>query len=162
MVLVSIYRGLSRRSRHPSPAGEGTAEGRGWGPCRAQDPDEDPKLYENKVAQLTVEDDLYGLLSATTNPEEREKVRPKLKELLQKMVTLNIQEREQRIARLREQLSSEEQRLAADKGRTESFVNNRVEQMIAEGTGALRRDMMPRQEGRRQRPTSQPAGRPPR
>lgn len=120
---------------------------------------DDPKLYDVKLRQLAVEDELYGMVASETTPEEREKHRDALRIATRKLLELNLAERELRIDRLRQSLSTEEQRLATDRAQLDTHVNGRLEAFINEGTAALRKDMFPVRRPPRSeaKPTTQPA-----
>jgi hypothetical protein len=124
--------------------------------------EEDPKLYDIKVKQLRVEDELYGMLANTNTPEQRTAMKPELTTAAKKLVELTLQEREQRIAKLKDIVTREEQTLASDQGQVDAKTAARVESLITEGQAALRGDMGGgrRGEHRREWPASQPVSQP--
>jgi len=111
---------------------------------------EDPKLYETKVAQLRVEDELYGLLSSGDTPEEREKMRDQITRASRRLYELSLEERQQRIERLKEFIEREQNDLAVDRSQIDAMVNARVEVLIQEGQSGLRKDVS-RRDRRRDR-----------
>lgn len=109
--------------------------------------EEDPSLYEIKVQQLAVEDDIYGLLARTHSPAEREPLRKTLHGKVTELVRLGLAERQQRIQRLRESLKAEEERLLRDQKSIETMVERRTDAFITDGPVTLRADL-PRRAGR--------------
>ena len=120
--------------------------------------EEDTKLYEIKLQQLSAEDEIYGMLADAGTPEQREKLREKLGDAAKKMMDLTLAERQQRIVRLKEIVSQQERNLAGDRQQVDKLVSARVEALINDGQSALRDEIRPggRREHRRDRATTQP------
>lgn len=102
--------------------------------------DEDPQLYEIKVRQLIAEDKIFGLLAGTRTPQERVHLRKQVRELAADIVKQALAERERRIARLRQELKAEEDRLEADRSAVDALVEKRTDTFIAEGPTPYRPD----------------------
>lgn len=116
----------------------------------------EPALYDLKLKQLKVEDDIYGLLAVKLPPAEREPLRPKVRESVEQLVNLRMAERELRVESLRKQLKEEEERLASDKARVDKMVDRRTDTLMQEGPGALRLGL-----GRGNQPPRTPPAHPP-
>jgi hypothetical protein len=121
--------------------------------------EEDAKLYDIKVKQVEIEDELYGLLAPARTVGDREKVRGQIRVVTKRLVEQNLAEREQRLGRLRESLRREEQKLGFDRAQAEAIADMRTSMLVQEGTPALRREMLrygfreeSRKEGREGRP----------
>ena len=84
--------------------------------------EDDPALYDIKVHQLTVEDNIYGLLACTRGPADREALRKKLHDKVAELVKLTLADRQHRIERLRQALKTEEDRLSQDQAAMESLI----------------------------------------
>jgi hypothetical protein len=88
----------------------------------------DPGLYSVLVQQFEVQDQILGDMEqlshsgaatmATTSPTELA-----LREKIAKLVDLNLQQREERLARLRETVDREQDRLTRDQGRRDFLVD---------------------------------------
>ena len=103
--------------------------------------EEDPGLYGLKIKQLLFEDDIYGLLGGTRSSAEREPLRDKVRSVVSQLVDLQFQERERRIARLRDLLKAEEVKLANERTEHKGIVDRRTANLIAQGSSAFRPDM---------------------
>lgn len=123
--------------------------------------EEDAQLYEIKLKQVTVEDNIYGLLAHTQSPAEREPLRKELREQARSLATLGLAERERRIERLQEMLKKQEELLSTDRSQLDAVVEQRTQALIQDGPTSLRPDFhrRPRVEERRTRPTTKPSER---
>ena len=110
----------------------------------------DPKLYDIKLSELKVEDEVYGLLAGTQSAADREPLRQKLTEASKQLIDLNMEERQHRIDRLRQLLKGEEERLQADRGHADLLVERKVTSLINEGV-SLRPDLLHRPVSRDER-----------
>jgi hypothetical protein len=120
----------------------------------------EPALYDLKLKQLKVEDEIYGLLAVKLAPAGREPLRATLRESVEQLVNLGIAERELRVERFRKQLKEEEGRLASDKMRVDKLVDRRTEMLMQEGPGALRLGWGRGGQSQRMPPGHPPATRP--
>jgi hypothetical protein len=100
--------------------------------------DEDAQLYEIKLKQLHIEDDIYAMLATTPSAAEREPLRPKLRESVSELLNLGLLEREHRIAQLGKLLKTEQQKLDADRKRLSVAADRRAGALVADGPSALR------------------------
>jgi hypothetical protein len=96
----------------------------------------DPNLYELKVKQIELEDVIFGLaqeLRSTGDEAAREKLRGKIREQVVLWVDASLQEREQRLEKLKQLLADETKRLEADRNDREAMVERRLERVLSGG-----------------------------
>ena len=118
--------------------------------------DEDPKLYAIKLKELTVEDQIFGLIGHTQTRTQREPLRTEIREQTRQLVQLIISERQHRIDRLRANLKAQEELLAADTSHLDALADRRTQILIDNGAAFLRLDSR-RKTGPATRPASRPA-----
>jgi hypothetical protein len=78
----------------------------------------DPEQYKREFSQLELEDQILGVsrdIRRSAGEEEANALKPKLRELVGKLVDLRIANREARLKRLNETLTAERERLENDK-----------------------------------------------
>lgn len=87
-----------------------------------------PELYEFAVRQFEIEDKLAGLLRTMRDPDERTPERKKeAAQLVRELIENNLDEREARLAKMREDLAREEAELARDRQRMDELIEKRLE-----------------------------------
>jgi len=123
--------------------------------------EEDQELYDIKVRQLVAEDAIFGLLASTRTPADRVPLRKDIREKAADLVRLGLAEREHRIAKLREEIKAEEERVAKDRTDMDSLIDRRTDSLITDGPVASRPDGGPRRPRGRDGATTRPDGPPP-
>jgi hypothetical protein len=100
----------------------------------------DPDLYDDRVAQLKLEDRIIGVADAAElgkggelTPEAREALASDVREL----VEMNLKEREARLDRLARQLDEQRKKLGEDRSAQGELVERKVKQIEADGSRAL-------------------------
>ena len=101
----------------------------------------DPDLYARRLEGLKVEDKVFGAVedgagAATATPEQKQALR----EDVRKLVTMNLEEREERINRMAEFLEAQRQKLIEDKGREEELTDEKMAQIERDGVRSLMPD----------------------
>lgn len=100
---------------------------------------EDQTLYDIKVKLIEIEDQEYGLLkdlktAEKDNPDNVKALQAQLQAKSQEYIAQRLLERSHRLAKLNEFLKSEQKKLDADQHDQDKQTEERVKQMIAEGT----------------------------
>jgi hypothetical protein len=115
---------------------------------------EQPELEEVHLKQIRTLDEAFGLVEAwrrAPDGPEKEAARQKLREKFSEVVEIMIEEREQRLARLKDAVRREEERLASDKENRQRMIEQRLERFMSEtappdpsaGDGPPPRDYLP-------------------
>lgn len=88
----------------------------------------DRAAYEQKLAQLDVEDQIFGLVSdwGGAGEADRANLREALRAQVARLVELDLQDRRRRIEWLRKELAEETQKLEQDQGDRDAQVDRRV------------------------------------
>jgi hypothetical protein len=87
----------------------------------------DRAMYEQRVAQLGVEDQIFGLVSdAAADPSVREGLRVKLREQVSRLVDLDLEGRRRRIDFLKKELARETEELEKGEKNADAQVDRRV------------------------------------
>jgi hypothetical protein len=95
----------------------------------------DPALYDLRLRQVQLEDQLFGLLTPLKTAAAREAKRAELRPIVQEDVEIGLKERAQRIERLQTLLQREQEKLAADQKDRDAIVDRRVESLVKQGIG---------------------------
>ncbi len=102
--------------------------------------EEDPRLYELRLEQLRLEDQVFGLVNEfhhATSEEQSGEVRARLRGRIGEWVRHGLDERQRRIDRLQRLLEEERARLEADEKRVDALIDERLNDVLAGRTGAL-------------------------
>jgi len=105
---------------------------------------EDPRIYELRLARLTIEDNMFALgWQIKHEPESKDpaKLRSELHEYVTQFVENNLQEQKIRVTRMQERLRKEQQDLASAQERLKGF-EDRKESLIAKGAEDIENDRM--------------------
>ena len=87
----------------------------------------DRATYEQRVAQLGVEDEIYGLVSdAVADPAAREGLRDKLRAQVNRLIELDLEGRRRRVEWLKRELAEESEKLEQDQKSVDAQVDKRV------------------------------------
>ena len=88
----------------------------------------DPESYEQRLAQLGIEDEALRLVSTlgTADEAQREAIREDLRTRASRLVELDLQERQRRVQRLEDELKKQKEALDRDTAGRDSLVDKRV------------------------------------
>ena len=89
----------------------------------------DPAGYEQKLAQLRVEDEVFGIVSdwgSATDEAGREQLRNALRTQVAQLVELDLRERQRRVDSLKRELDEQTELLARDEKQRDVLVEKRV------------------------------------
>ena len=89
----------------------------------------DPTSYEQRLAQLRVEDQIFGIVSDWGGPNDEaglRTLREALRTQVAQLVELDLQERQRRVESLRRELAEQTESLARDEKQRDSLVDKRV------------------------------------
>ena len=89
----------------------------------------DPAGFEQRLAQLRVEDQIFGILSDWTGSDEeqaRRQLRETLRTQVAQLVDLDLQERQRRVEWLKRELAEKSQELDQDTRQRDALVERRV------------------------------------
>lgn len=87
----------------------------------------DRATYEQRLAQLGVEDQIYGLVSdAVADPGAREGLRDKLRAQVNRLIELDLEGRRRRVEWLKRELAEESEKLEEDQKNVDAQVDRRV------------------------------------
>jgi hypothetical protein len=89
----------------------------------------DPAGYEQRLAQLRVEDQIFGIVSDWSEADDdahRQQLRDALRTQVEQLVELDLQERHRRVESLRRDLAEEVELLDRDEKQREALVEKRV------------------------------------
>jgi hypothetical protein len=100
--------------------------------------EDDPPLYETKLKQIHIEDDIYGMVASPQTPAQRESMRARLHESVRELLVLGLSERERRIEQLHRALKTEEEKLQNDRKQLDVMIERRANSLLTEGPAALR------------------------
>jgi len=102
---------------------------------------EDSELYDLQLQKIKTQDDIYGMLrDQKKNVPMSEDQKKEFKELVVKLVDVNLGERERRIVRARESLARAQTTLEEDRKHKDSMVADRMEQFLREGIRPFKMD----------------------
>lgn len=92
----------------------------------------DPEAFRQRVEQLRLEDEIFGLVSdwAGSAEEERPKLKERLKVLVSSLVDLDVQERKRRIDRLEAELREQKAALEKDTEQRDTLVDDRYNRFL--------------------------------
>jgi hypothetical protein len=92
----------------------------------------DPGAFGQRVNQLRLEDEIFGLVSdwAGSAEEERPKLKERLKVLVASLVDLDVQERKRRVERLEAELREQKAALEKDTGQRDALVDDRYNRFL--------------------------------
>lgn len=92
----------------------------------------DPEAFRQRVEQLGLEDEIFGLVSdwAGSAEEERPKLKDRLKVLVSSLVDLDVQERKRRIDRLEAELREQKAALEKDTEQRDTLVEDRYNRFL--------------------------------
>ncbi len=99
------------------------------------------RFYDKAAEQLQLEDDVWGEVRKLKNDPQNEALRASARNKVQVLVQSILDERGQRIDRMKEMLEGEENSLAQDRENVESFVDTQMAAMLSDqmpGDGAGR------------------------
>lgn len=92
---------------------------------------QNPKLFDLKIKQVQAEDDIFGLKGELAeNPGKGDQIRAELRKKVEELVELRMDERKQRIERLKKQLGDEEKQLKEDQAKKEKMVEKQYERVL--------------------------------
>ena len=94
---------------------------------------DDPELYDVRMRQLVMEDDIWRLvdeLRASTSEEQREPIIQQIRQRVQETTALWLKEREHRLARQEAVLQTMREDLATDRQNLEEIINERVSREV--------------------------------
>jgi hypothetical protein len=88
----------------------------------------DKAAFDGRVAQLSIEDEIYGLVSqwGTSAEADRNQLRDALKSEVSKLVDVDLQERRRRVEWLKKELADQSQALERDEKDRDTLVEKRV------------------------------------
>ena len=89
----------------------------------------DPAGFEQRLAQLRVEDQIFGVVSDWNGPEDeasRQQLREALRTPVAQLVDLDLQERQRRVEWLKRELEEETEELDRDLRQRDAMVDRRV------------------------------------
>ncbi|HEV7301204.1 MAG TPA: hypothetical protein VGN72_17695 [Tepidisphaeraceae bacterium] len=98
----------------------------------------DPDLYARRLEGLKVEDKVFGAVedgagAADASPDQKQALR----EDVRLLVTMNLEEREERINRMAEFLEAQRLKLLEDKGREEELTEEKMAEIERDGVRSL-------------------------
>ena len=112
----------------------------------------DPTGYEQRLAQLEIEDEIFGVVSGwgAAGEGERDKLRQTLHDKVARLVDIDLQERQRRVEWLKRELAEQTRELEHDRGERDDLIERRAARFAewAERSAAYRA----RHEGEKQRP----------
>jgi hypothetical protein len=92
---------------------------------------ENPKLFDLKVKEVQAEDKIFALKGELADsPEKGDQIRADLRKKVEELVELRMEERKQRIERLKGQLEFEEKQLKDDQTKKEKMVEKQYEKVL--------------------------------
>jgi hypothetical protein len=92
----------------------------------------DPSAYEQRLAQLAVEDQIFGLVSdwGAAGDERREELRQSLRTEVTRLVDLDLRERRRRVESLQRELNEQTQALESDQKERDALVEKRLGRFV--------------------------------
>jgi hypothetical protein len=105
---------------------------------------EDPRIYELRLARLTIEDNMFALgWQIKHEPENKDpaKLRADLHGYVSQFVDNNFQEQKLRVTRMQERLKKEQQDLVTAQAKLKDF-EDRKESLIAKGAEDIENDRL--------------------
>jgi hypothetical protein len=88
----------------------------------------DPAGYEQRLTQLRIEDQIFGVISDWTGVDDadREQLRDTLRGQVTQLVDLDLQERQRRVEWLKKELADQSEQLDKDRKQHDALVDKRV------------------------------------
>lgn len=99
--------------------------------------------YQQRLAQLAVEDKIFGLVSqwSSATDEQRKQLREDLRAQAAQLVDMDLKERQRKVERLQAELEEQKQDLEHDRGERDALVERRLDRFVDWGNRlAARRD----------------------
>ncbi len=103
---------------------------------------EDSELHDLQIRKIETQDAIYGMLRDAKNGMNADQKKD-FRELVVKLVDVNLNERQRRIERARESLARAQTTLQEDNKHKNALVEDRMEQLLREGPRPLKMDTRP-------------------
>jgi len=100
---------------------------------------EDSELYELQINKIETQDAIYGMLRDTKGGMS-DSQKKEFRELVVKLVDVNLSERQRRIVRARESLVRAQTTLEEDRKHKDAMVEDRMDQLLREGARPFKLD----------------------
>ena len=98
--------------------------------------------YDQRLAQLVIEDEIFGVVSGwgAAGEEERGKLRQSLRDKVARLVDIDLQERQRRVEWLKRELAQQTRELEQDQGERDDLIERRATRFAewAERSAAVR------------------------
>jgi hypothetical protein len=90
-----------------------------------------PEVAKLRVQRFQIEDQIFGLeLQARRDPTILNTLRPQIHEKAAQLVSLSIQERQLRIAKMEKLIASEKQKLSEDQSQQDALIDQRTDRIM--------------------------------
>ena len=88
----------------------------------------DPTGYEQRLAQLVIEDEIFGVVSGwgAAGEDERGKLKQSLRDKVARLVDIDLQERQRRVEWLKRELAQQTRELEQDQGERDDLIDRRA------------------------------------
>ena len=112
----------------------------------------DPTGFEQRLAQLVIEDEIFGVVSGwgAAGEEERGKLKQTLRDKVARLVDIDLQERQRRVEWLKRELAQQSRELEQDQGGRDDLIERRATRFAEWAERAA--GMRAKQQGEKQSP----------